>query len=111
MGLETVGEAFWDAWWGVVVLLMIVGGYLNLRSLRCLREDHPEVYKALGSPTFFRNRTDRNNRLMDRFFRAGRYRELGDPFLTRICRAERVISAVGLTMIFGPILLTILSKL
>lgn len=90
-------------WFSVLFASILVWFVLGTRLFRLLREDHPEVYESLGSPSLFLNNTIKNNWLSLRFLVTGRYRELGDKRVTRLCNVMRVFLAAYLVWFFGAI--------
>ena len=99
-------EIFWSVWGGVVFFLIFVNFYLCTRVFRLLRKDYPEVYESIGSLSLFFNNTIKGNWLFSRFLRAGRYRELGDDELTRLCRLIRIVRAIFIVTFVGGLLLS-----
>jgi len=103
---ESDMEIFWSVWGGVLFFLVFVNFYLCTRVFRLLRKDYPEAYEAIGSPSLFLNNTIKNNWLFSRFLRTGRYRELGDDELTRLCRLIRIVKAIFIVTFVGGLLLS-----
>ena len=97
---------FWTVWQATVTLLILVHSYLCIRVFHRLRKDYPEVYESIGSLSLFFNNTIKGNWLFSRFLRAGRYRELGDDELTRLCRLIRIVRAIFIVTFVGGLLLS-----
>lgn len=81
--------------------------WLQTRLFARLRETHSGEYERIGSPAFsLRNRNTAidgkgisNSRKFARFLWSGRYRDLGDPEVTRLCRAIKIMSVTILALL------------
>jgi hypothetical protein len=73
----------------VLVPFAVVGAYLNAKFLRHLRESHMEVWRSLGSPSFW-NQSIQNGFAVLRFLLKKEFRSLEDPEFIRLCEQFRV---------------------
>jgi hypothetical protein len=88
----------------VALIVGFIAGVLNhSRTLRILRERHPDVWQMLGAPTLIRNNSVSNSRRLRAFLRAGEGERLGDPDLDAAVRIGRILERGYLIvlLIFG----------
>lgn len=71
------------------------------RLLRILREEYPDTFEELGSPSVFENNSLENNWWTLRFVMTSRCHDLGDRRISSTCRALRLflIGAVAWAVI------------
>ena len=69
----------------VVFLIVIVGGILNWKVLKILKEIHPKTWEELGKPSLLANNSIQNNFQVLKFISKKQYLALGDERLNRIC--------------------------
>jgi hypothetical protein len=95
----------------LVAILMAsvgLGFFLTARLYSLLRKRHPDLYKSLGSPSLFLNNSIQNGLAVQRFVLLGRFRQIDDPQLVRLCTFLRAFSIcyivyVVALMIFGSL--------
>jgi len=75
-----VGILFFVFFW-MLGLLLFICFYKNHRFIKTLRQEHPETWAELGSPTLFLNNSIKNNLSMMKFMSSKKYRELNNPGL------------------------------
>jgi hypothetical protein len=95
--VESAGLALF----GVMFALVAIGFALQHRLYSRLQSAHPEQYERLGSPTLFLNNSISNGLKTMRFLWSRRYRELGDPKLSRLCRIIIVINVIYFILFAG----------
>ena len=98
-------------WFWTLVAAVLIWFVLASRLNRMLRENHSDVYAALGSPSLFANNTPRNNWLSVKFLLSGSYRDLGDKQVTRLCEFMRVFWVGYAIWFVGPVVWILLSPL
>lgn len=72
--------------YGLMWVQFVIYFYVLIRVFKQLKEEHPEVWRELGSPTLIKNNTFENTATFFRFLRHGKYNEIDDPLLTKRCR-------------------------
>jgi len=71
--------------WAVCTMTLFMGFlYLFAIFLRLLREDHPDIYRRLGSPALIPKDPQAMDWRTARFLWRGEYRRVGDRRLTRV---------------------------
>ena len=103
-------DAIQTVWFAVLFGAVLVWFVLTGHLFRLLREDHCEVYESLGSPSLFLNNSIKNNWLGLRFLVTGRYRELGDARVTRLCSFMRAFLVLYVIWFVGPVAWELLSR-
>ncbi len=76
----------------MAAFLMVAPLYFAMLSRlhRILRNEYPQTYEELGSPTFFANNSLKNGWLTLRFVMTRQCHELGDARISRTCQILRV---------------------
>jgi hypothetical protein len=69
-----------------------LGFFLQFWMYRILRTRHPEIYDSLGRPTLFLNNSIQNSFAVQKFIFLGRFRQIDDPELVRLCTFLRAFS-------------------
>ena len=77
-----------------LLVLTILGAIAGSRLLNVLRQDHPDVWMKLGSPTLLMNNSIRNNLLVNAFLRKREYLSLDNENLTHACKTVKLISRI-----------------
>lgn len=91
---ELAGPLFAMTWilFGILVVLnfYFVGGLLKL-----LKDKYPSTWTALGSPSLFWNSSPKNQMATISFVFKGKYKQLNDPAVTRMCKTVFSIQISG----------------
>lgn len=91
----------------MAVFLTVAPCYFAMvsRLHRILRNEYPQTYAELGSPTLFLNNSFEKGGLTLRFVMTRRCHELGDPRISRTCLILRVcLIAVVVPLAVIPII-------
>lgn len=84
------------AWFGSLVVLVLVWFGLISWLFRRLRLRHPAAYEAIGSPSLFWNNSPRHNWLLLKFLFGSEWKGLGDPRLAAVVRGMQLLFVVYL---------------
>ena len=90
----------------LVLLVLFLAGFatllaLHFATLRRLREEHPQAWRELGSPTPILNNSIANNIAIFRFVHRGRYKILNDPDLAWLFAIQRIVTPVYLLVLLA----------
>jgi hypothetical protein len=83
-----------------LVLLLLFAAFTRL-----LREDHPDVYRELGSPSLIPKDVQRVDWRITKFLWTGAYRRVGDKRLTRLGVLMQLYVVLFALWVFWPLLL------
>ena len=86
-----------------IFTIALVGGVLRYLLLRRLRLHHHDLWVSLGSPTFML----RTSRELAPFFWKNRYKDVGDPVLSRLTVGLKLIALLGLVVFISIVVSTI----
>ncbi len=81
----------------VLVIAAVIGFPIHREFQRQLRECHPDVWRSLGSPSFWNNSMANGFAVM-RFLWKKEYEAVGDPEFTRAAAASRTFRIVYLVV-------------
>jgi uncharacterized membrane protein YidH (DUF202 family) len=70
----------------ILIILAVVILYLNYKLLSMLRQNHPQKWRELGSPSLIINNSIQNNVAVLRFLKNKEYVSIGDKRVTTISR-------------------------
>lgn len=86
----------WLIWglFGAFWVIVLVRFWVTVRSLSRLRGRHPEAWRDLGAPTYWRRGTSGEKLSITGFLRGRRYLGLGDPVLTRLGSAWGIMNLI-----------------
>jgi|GEM_PF-3377683 hypothetical protein len=87
---------------GVLAVFACVGFFLNYRFLAYVREKYPDRWNELGSPSVLMPNSVKINLAVMSFLWRGKYLEIGDGYLTKLCGWLRVFSLAYLVL-FGVV--------
>ncbi len=101
--------------WFVVWIVPLIGCLLSLPVaaglLQSLRRDHPEIYRELGSPGWFKNNTPETANLISRYLFARHYRQVPDRHFVLLCDLAlglQISATLWLIFAVGSMLVTVL---
>jgi hypothetical protein len=77
---------------GILMACVALGFFLQSRLYDMLRKRHPKVYESLGRPTLFLNNSIQNGLAVQGFILFGRFKQIDDPKLVRLCSFLRVFA-------------------
>ena len=93
----------------LMIVFMIWAGFVRYKVLRILKQDHPDVWTKLGSPTLFLNNSIRNGYLLNKYLRKREYLSLEDERLTRLCNESKLIGWIVAPILCVFIILVIVA--
>ena len=101
--------------WFIVWVVPLVGCLLSIPVatglLRSLRRDHPDIYRELGSPGWFKNNTPETAKLSRYLLRSSAPRHVPDRRFVLLCNlalALQVSATLWLIYALGSMLVTVL---
>ncbi len=77
-----------------IPIFAVIICYFHSSLMTSLRNDHPEKWQELGSPTLIKNNSIRSNIAMIKFLMKNEYLELNDHNLTNKCSFLRIFYSV-----------------
>ena len=101
--------------WFIVWVVPLVGCLLSIPVaaglLRSLRRDHPDIYRELGSPGWFKNNTPETANSISRYLFSRQYRHVPDRRFVLLCDLAlglQISATLWLIYALGSMLVTVL---
>lgn len=91
----------------VLGILMLVGLFLNIKFYRKIKEDHPDLWQELGSPTIFFSKSWKTRSVVYKYIMRKKYMDTNNPELIRLCDGIRYLY-YALYILFGILVIAIL---